>query len=101
MAVRVKKTEYDLFLRCDTNTRGHTAWFYFKVDNKDQTGEVKFNICNFGKKKNLYAQGMKPYVLSNNEWKQGDCYDVIWAERICRYGFDRKTFQLQFKYNFK
>ena len=40
------------------------------------------------------------YVLINNEWKQGDCYDVLWAERICRYGFDRKTFQLQFKYNF-
>ena len=31
MAVRVKPNEYDLFLRCDTNTRGHTAWFYFKV----------------------------------------------------------------------
>jgi len=38
MAVRVKRNEYDLFLRCDTNTRGHTAWFYFKVDNLDQVG---------------------------------------------------------------
>ena len=44
---------------------------------------------------------MKPYVRKNNEWKQTECYDVLWAERICRYGFDRKTFQLQFKYNFK
>lgn len=24
-----------------------------------------------------------------------------WVERICRYGFDRKSFQLQFKYHFK
>lgn len=44
---------------------------------------------------------MKPYVFKNGEWKQGDCYDVVWVERICRYGFDRKTFQLQFKYNFR
>lgn len=62
MAVRIKKNEYDLFLRCDTNTRGHTAWFYFKVSNKEQLGEIQFNICNFGKRKNLYAHGMKPYT---------------------------------------
>ena len=66
MAIRVKRNEYDLFLRCDTNTRGHTAWFYFRVDNKEELGELQFNICNFGKKKNLYAQGMRPYVLVND-----------------------------------
>lgn len=76
MAVKIKKTEYDLFLRCDTNTRGHTAWFYFKVDNKNHLGEIQFNICNFGKRKNLYAQGMKPYVLVDGEWKQDSCYEV-------------------------
>lgn len=38
MAIRVKKNEYDLFLRSDTNTRGHTSWYYFKVNNKDLIG---------------------------------------------------------------
>lgn len=102
MAVRVKKNEFDLFLRSDTNTRGHTSWYYFKVSNRGVTGEVQLNICNFGKKKNLYAGGLKPYELKEGgEWRQDGCYDVCWVERICRYGFERKAFQLQFKYNFK
>lgn len=35
------------------------------------------------------------------DWKQDKTYDVHWVERLCRYGFERKSFQLQFKYNFK
>jgi hypothetical protein len=34
-------------------------------------GEIQFNICNFGKKKNLYSKGLKPYEsLEGGEWKQ-------------------------------
>lgn len=102
MAIRVKKNEFDLFLRSDTNTRGHTSWYYFKVNNRAVTGEIQLNICNFGKKKNLYGVGLKPYEMKEGgEWRQDGCYDVCWVERICRYGFERKAFQLQFKYNFK
>ena len=60
---------------------------------------MQFNICNFGKKKNMYAYGMRPYVLENEEWSQGG-YQVNVVERICRYGLDKKHHQLQFKYNF-
>lgn len=28
-----KDNEYDIFLRVDTNTRGHTNWYYFSVEN--------------------------------------------------------------------
>jgi hypothetical protein len=77
MAIRVKKNEYDLFLRSDTNTRGHTCWYYFKVNNKDLTGEVQFNICNFAKRKNLYPRGLRPYELvEGGNWKQDNCYEV-------------------------
>jgi cytosolic carboxypeptidase protein 2/3 len=77
MAVRVKKNEFDLFLRSDTNTRGHTSWYYFKVNNRDLLGEVQLNICNFGKKKNLYAEGMKPYEMrEGGEWRQEGSYEV-------------------------
>lgn len=102
LAVKIKKNEYDLFLRSDTNTRGHTSWYYFKVNNHEQLGDVQFNVCNFGKKKNLYPAGLKPYCLTEGgEWKQEGAFDVNWVERLCRYGFDRKAFQLQFKYHFK
>lgn len=102
MAIRIKKNEYDLFLRSDTNTRGHTSWYYFKVCNKDLLGQVQFNICNFNKRKNLYSSGLKPYEsLEGRDWKQENCYEVNYVERLCRYGFDKKTNQLQFKYYFK
>lgn len=80
LAIRVKKNEYDLFIRSDTNTRGHTNWFYFTVSNKENLGEITLNICNFGKPKNLYNKGMKPYTkLSNKEWSQDEIYDVMFT----------------------
>jgi hypothetical protein len=59
----VKQNEYDLFLRSDTNTKGHTNWYYFKVSNKNLLGTFQLNICNVGKTKTLYNKGMKPFVL--------------------------------------
>ncbi len=32
-AIKVAEFEYDLFMRVDTNTKGHTNWYYFKVKN--------------------------------------------------------------------
>jgi cytosolic carboxypeptidase protein 2/3 len=61
MAMRVKKNEYDCFIRSDTNTKGHTNWYYFKVSNKKYIGTVQFNVCNIVKRRNLYGIGMTPY----------------------------------------
>lgn len=33
VGVMRSENEYDLFMRADTNTRGHTNWFYFSVSN--------------------------------------------------------------------
>lgn len=46
--------EFDLFLRIDSNTRGHTQWFYFSIQNGDKIGKVTLNICNLTKPKSLY-----------------------------------------------
>ena len=43
-------------MRSDTNTKGHTHWYYFKVKNMKKGQTVKFNICNFTKKKCLYLR---------------------------------------------
>ncbi|CAD8051300.1 unnamed protein product [Paramecium sonneborni] len=60
---QISNEEYNLFMRIDTNTIGHTNWFYFKTTNNEQI-KIKFNICNFTKPQILYAKGMKPYILS-------------------------------------
>jgi hypothetical protein len=52
--VKVTPMEYDLFLRIDSNTRGHTLWFYFSVQNGNKLGKITFNICNLTKPKALY-----------------------------------------------
>jgi len=53
--VRVQPGEYDLFLRTDSNTRGHTQWFYFSVSSQSRR-RVKLNICNLSKGKMLYEK---------------------------------------------
>ncbi len=53
-------------MRVDSNTKGHTSWFYFKVSNVTTNQKVKFNIVNFTKRGILYKDGMKPYVYKKS-----------------------------------
>ena len=59
----ISGTEYDLYMRVDSNTRGSRQWFYFKVTSKIAK-TIKFNVVNFTKKKSLYEQGMKVCIKS-------------------------------------
>lgn len=69
MAVQVKKDEFDMYMRVDSNTRGHHQWFYYKVENRDFLGKVKFNFVNFTKRMSLYMHGMKVNVKSMLDFK--------------------------------
>lgn len=72
--MRVNNHEYDLFMRVDSNTKGHTSWYFFKVKNTRKGNKIIFNICNFHKKNSLYQKGMCPYIFLKSEsskgWKQ-------------------------------
>ena len=59
-------------MRVDSNTRGHSTWFYFKVTNFTGNQKVKFNIINFQKSGLMYKEGMKPYCYrsSTKKWEQ-------------------------------
>jgi hypothetical protein len=77
-AVQKGDANYDLFLRSDLHTPGHTQWFYFAVANThppelvklaEQGVEVppvrvRFNIVNFTKPDSLFNLGMRPVVYS-------------------------------------
>lgn len=54
--VKVAQKEYDLFLRVDSNTRGHTLWYYFSIKNGPLKRKVTLNICNIRKHHNLYEK---------------------------------------------
>lgn len=70
-AVRVTEKEYNLVLSYDTETSGHTQWFYFSVKNR-KVGSFKFNIVNLIKPDSLYNEGMQPVVWSKTQnWTKG------------------------------
>ena len=70
-AVQRGDASYDLFLRSDLHTEGHTQWFYFAVSNTHPSGVVKlseqgvqvppvrvrFNIVNLTKPDSLFNSG--------------------------------------------
>jgi hypothetical protein len=70
IAVKVGPSEYDLFLRVDTNTRGHCNWFFFVVRNT-RRGILRLNICNLCKRDSLFAHGMVPLVFSKLQARLG------------------------------
>lgn len=53
-----------MYMRVDSNTRGHHQWFYFKVNNQGRVGTIRFNVVNFTKHKSLYMHGMRVNVRS-------------------------------------
>ncbi|KAJ3273842.1 Cytosolic carboxypeptidase 3 [Terramyces sp. JEL0728] len=63
-AVQISDYSYELKLRKDLNTTGHTQWFYFRVENAIKGIPYKFKITNLVKPECLYNEGMKPLMYS-------------------------------------
>ena len=61
--------EYQLILKTDWQTTGHTQWFYFSVANTRKNVEYKFTIINLMKPDSLYNSGMKPLFYSEKKAK--------------------------------
>jgi hypothetical protein len=76
-AAKVNNVEYNLWLENDLNTKGHTQWYYFKVEYKDiavradkKSHNVKFNVLNLAKTTSLYQVGMKPCIWSRRKFEE-------------------------------
>ena len=72
----------------DTNTLGHTQWFYFKVTNPRAGVPVKFNILNYNKPDSMFNYGMKVSVYSEQKAEAGlagwhrTCTDISYFKSI-------------------
>lgn len=75
-AVRVGAREYELLVSPDTNTGGHTQWFYFRVRGMEPGMPYKFNIVNLEKSGSTYNEGMRPlmYCIQRPEGADEDDY---------------------------
>ncbi|CAD8050123.1 unnamed protein product [Paramecium sonneborni] len=93
---QISNEEYNLFMRIDTNSIGHSNWFYFKTTNNEQK-KIKFNICNFTKSQSLYLKGMKPYILS----KKGSEKHFTQQGEFVKYQSQGDLFVLSFVYYYE
>ena len=101
-AVRVRENVYDLYLSYDTETKGHTQWFYFSISN-GAVGTFTFNIVNLLKFDSLYNEGLLPAVRSEksgNEWYRGGFAVTYYENEQKRAGAHRKTYTLTFMFSF-
>ena len=107
VAAKVSDVEYNLILQNDTNSNGHTQWFYFRVSNTTANLKVTFSLLNFGKSDSLFNYGMKVLVLSTLDnqregvgWTRG-CHSISYYQNAIRKEEGGKSFYtLTFSYVF-
>lgn len=104
----VSLNEYNLFLSPDTNTKGHSQWFYFAVTNTLKGRTVTFNVLNCAKPSKLFRTGMTPLVFSELEYEErgtkwsGDVESVeYYRNDIERSGKAKFYHSLRFSHTFK
>ena len=69
-AVKLGPKEYNLLLANDTNSRGNTQWFFFRVTNTFKRSAVRFHLINLRKKDSLFNHGMRVLVYSKKHFKE-------------------------------
>lgn len=108
----VSLSEYDLFLNPDTNTKGHSQWFFFAVTNTEKDRTIKFNILNCCKPIGLFKHGMKPLTFSEidyeengNDWTPNSENALYFKNDILKNPTNERCkstyFTLSFDYTFK
>ena len=101
-AVKASRREYRLVLNFDTQTKGHTQWFYFAVRNSHVTGPVTFHIVNLGKQWSLFSKGLRPLVWSDKSeggWHRA-CTGVSYKPSEWTGEAGVQYYQLSFTYTF-
>ena len=107
-----ENNNYQLFLQNDTNTKGHSQWFFFKITKGNKGQKIKLNIMNFQRKKTKYSQGIKIWYFSQKKkeekrigwhhtkeevtYSQNFLYNYIKGKRNYYYTL---SFEYTFEYN--
>jgi hypothetical protein len=110
MAFKTADLAYDLYMRVDTNTRGHHQWFYFSVTFPPSFNRktVQFTVCNFTKETSLYNHGMRIAIAKKSQdylwFKAGEDIQYKRSNIIRKQnaeGFLQYYYSMKFKYTFE
>jgi hypothetical protein len=110
LVIKRRDLEYDIFMRVDTNTKGHHQWFYFSIVNPGSLAgkKIRFNVANFTKNHSLYTQGLRICISKKSQgyiWHKGGEEIVYKNSHIMRQGTtkdgqQRQYFMMSFIYEF-
>lgn len=107
-AVKMTEDEYQLLLDFDTETQGHTQWYYFSVRNERENHTVTMKIVNMGKRSSLYQHGLRPLVYSVAKatqlglgWHRDGVGVTYGPSSWSCEGTQTKYYQLSFRYTFR
>ena len=107
MVIKTEEQAYDLYMRVDTNTRGHHQWFYFTVKYPAEWHKrtVSFTVCNFTKDSSLYNHGMRIAIARKSQdyqwFKAGDEIEYKKSKKVRRFDVDPNKCQYYYSLRFK
>ena len=101
--LRRGNNQYDLYLRVDSNTRGHTQWFYFSVKSQKEE-QVQLRIVNLTKSNSVLSKQGKPYISYDNEnWapfaEKTEWMPSFTSEKISEAGKSHYTLKWDFTFS--
>lgn len=108
-AVKIYDFEYDLILNPDYNTKAHTQWYFFSVENTRKEHEYRFNFINMVKPTSVYNEGMRPLMYSATKadmekigWHRGGENIIYYQNGLRRKGstnYYTLTFTVRFEHD--
>jgi hypothetical protein len=82
-AVRMGVASYNLVLEPDTNTLGHTQWFFFRVRGMVPGLRYTFTIVNLEKPSSLFNEGMRPLMYLSSSPGVCSCVGARACACVC------------------
>ena len=90
-AYHVGERCYDLVIKNDVNTNGHTQWYYFAASNTRANVPYTFRIINLYKRTSMYNDGLRPLLYSDKAASGTDGYG--WRRCATDISYRRNEFQ--------
>jgi len=106
---QVDEFEFDVKIRCDSNSPKHRVWYFFRVRNMRENQKLVIHVSNYSKSKALFREGFTPvWATHRRKWtpvnkeqmfyyrcprhKKRHCFAFTFSFKTCEEHFFAFTF---------